>query len=97
MRKAGYLSLNPPQTLADIERRGVFSTEPYTSMANGIIEGWYSGLVQSSGGASQTVAWLHGLGWQALGYTMAPAYCEGETGIWGSAPAGTPETGATTA
>ena len=89
LRKAGYLSRNPPQTLSDIERRGVFDEEPYASMANGIIEGWYSGLVQTPGGTSQTVAWLPALGWKALGYTMAPAYCEGETGIWGSAPAQT--------
>ena len=90
LRKAGYLSRNPPQTLSEIERRGVFTEEPYASMANGIIEGWYSGLVQTPGGASQTVAWLHALGWQGLGYTMAPAYCEGETGIWGSAPGAAP-------
>lgn len=91
LRKAGYQSRNPPQTLSEIERRGVFTEEPYASMANGIIEGWYSGLVQAPGGASQTVAWLHALGWQALGYTMAPAYCEGETGIWGSAPGTAPD------
>ncbi len=97
LRKAGYLSRNPPQTLAEIERRGVFTDEPYASMANGIIEGWYSGLVQAPGGSSQTVAWLHALGWQALGYTMAPAYCEGETGIWGSAPTDAPGTASTTA
>ncbi|MFN8465585.1 MAG: sugar dehydrogenase complex small subunit [Caldilineaceae bacterium] len=90
LRKAGYLSRNPPQTLSEIERRGVFADEPYASMANGIIEGWYSGLVQTPGGTSQTVAWLHALGWQGLGYTMAPAYCEGETGIWGSAPGEAP-------
>ncbi len=91
LRKAGYLSRNPPQTLSEIERRGVFTEEPYASMANGIIEGWYSGLVQTPGGTSQTVAWLHALGWQGLGYTMAPAYCEGETGIWGSAPGAAPD------
>ena len=97
LRKAGYLSRNPPQTLSEIERRGVFTEEPYASMANGIIEGWYSGLVQAPGGASQTVAWLHALGWQALGYTMAPAYCEGETGIWGKAPAGAADNASTSA
>lgn len=97
LRKAGYQSRNPPQTLSEIERRGVFSEEPYASMANGIIEGWYSGLVQAPGGTSQTVAWLHALGWQALGYTMAPAYCEGETGVWGSAPASSPPAASTTA
>lgn len=97
LRKAGYQSRNPPQTLAELERRGVFTEAPYASMANGIIEGWYSGLVQAPGGSSQTVAWLHALGWQALGYTMAPAYCEGETGIWGSAPAGAPDAASTTA
>lgn len=97
LRKAGYQSRNPPQTLSEIERRGVFTEEPYAAMANGIIEGWYSGLVQAPTGTSQTVAWLHALGWQALGYTMAPAYCEGETGIWGSAPAAAPDAAATTA
>ena len=97
LRKAGYLSRNPPQTLSDIERHGVFTEEPYASMANGIIEGWYSGLVQAPGGTSQTVAWLHALGWQALGYTMAPAYCEGETGVWGKAPTDVPGTASTSA
>jgi hypothetical protein len=95
--KAGYLSNDPPQTLEDIERRGVFDEEPYASMANGVIEGWYSGLVQAPNGASQTVAWLPALGWKALAYTLAPGYCEGETGVWGDAPAGAPDAEAITA
>jgi hypothetical protein len=95
--KAGYLSNDPPQTLDDIERRGVFDDEPYASMANGVIEGWYSGLVQAPNGASQTVAWLPALGWKALAYTVAPGYCEGEMGVWGDAPAGAPDADATTA
>jgi hypothetical protein len=97
LRKAGYLSNNPPQTLDDIERRGVFDEEPYASMANGVIEGWYSGFIQTPDGASQTVAWLPALGWKAMAYTAAPGYCAGETGIWGDAPAGAPDAAAITA
>jgi hypothetical protein len=97
LRKAGYLSNDPPQTLDDIERRGVFDEEPYASTANGVIEGWYSGLVQNADGSTTTVAWLPALGWKALAYTAAPGYCAGETGIWGDAPAGAPDAAAITA
>jgi hypothetical protein len=97
LRKAGYESVDPPQTLEDIERRGVFREEPYASMANGVIEGWYSGLVKAPDGVTSTAAWLKALGWTAMAYTQAPGYCAGETGFWSAAPAGAGDADAVTA
>lgn len=97
LRQAGYLSNDPPQTLDDIERRGVFDEEPYASLANGVIEAWYSGLVQGADGTTTTAAWLPALGWKALAYTAAPGYCGGATGFWSDAPVGAPDAGAVTA
>jgi hypothetical protein len=91
LRKAGYISQSPPQTLDDIESRGVFDDAAYAATANSVIEAWYSGLTYDGGGAATTVAWLPALGWKALSYTAAPGFCGGATGFWNSAPGATPE------
>jgi hypothetical protein len=87
LRKAGYISNDPPQTLDEIESRGVFDDPTYAATANSVIEAWYSGFTYDGGGAATTVAWLPALGWKALAYTAAPGFCGGATGFWNKAPA----------
>jgi hypothetical protein len=91
LRKSGYISNNPPQTLDDIESRGVFDDAAYAATANSVIEAWYSGFTYDSAGAATTVAWLPALGWKALSYTAAPGFCGGATGFWNSAPGAAPD------
>jgi len=82
---AGFASGSPSSSLADLERRGVFTDPASLSIATQILGEWYSGIYQTTGGPT-TATWTQALAWRACSYTKPPSLCT-VPGSWSKAPA----------
>jgi hypothetical protein len=84
--QAGVLSGSPPDSIAALESAGIFDQESTRSLADRIIELWYTGIYTQ--GEEQVVAtFVDSLAWKSLTFTKPPTIC-GSFGFWSARPRG---------
>jgi hypothetical protein len=83
---AGMIEGSAPGSIADLESAGLFSEEASRSLADHIIELWYTGLYGQED--EQTVAtFVDALAWKSITFTKPPTIC-GSFGFWAERPKG---------
>ncbi len=84
---AGLQAATPPTTLAAIEQRGIFEQAGTRTLANKIIEYWYTGIYETAEGEAVVATYVDALVWQAISFTKPTTIC-GAPGFWSEAPEG---------
>jgi len=85
---AGFGSRVPPRGIADVERLGVFASEPSKALAEEVIYVWYSGTYTGPTGEAVVASHDAALAWKAIPWTTPTTYCSGALGSWAEAPGG---------
>lgn len=75
---------NMPQDLDALQQGGFFDQEGIGSLADKIIEIWYTGTY-SAGEETHVVTYVDALAWKVLHFTKAPTTC-GHFGFWSEEP-----------
>jgi hypothetical protein len=84
--QAGLTAASEPPSLESLESAGIFAAEGTRSLADRIIELWYTGIY--SQGEEQAVAtFVDALAWKAITFTKPPTIC-GAYGFWAERPKG---------
>jgi hypothetical protein len=83
---AGFGGAAPPVDLSGLEAAGVFDQEASRSLADAIIEMWYTGTI-TQGEETIVVTYVDALAWKVLTFTKPRTVC-GTFGFWETRPAG---------
>lgn len=84
--QSGFRGSNPPKTLADLEKTGIFDNLAALTLLNRINEYWYTGIYDTADG--QAVAtFTNALTWRALTFAHPVSECGGATDYWAKPPA----------
>ena len=65
--------------------RGLFDAEQPRTLANKVIEYWYTGMYDS-GGQAAVATYTDALAWQAITWATAPSNSQGAMGFWAEPP-----------
>lgn len=88
--QAGFTGDSQP-SLEALNQAGIFAEEASRTLANKIIEYWYTGVYDQPGGGQQTVATtVDALAWQALTYTKPLTLCGPKPDFWAERPEAAP-------
>lgn len=82
--RAGFQSSAPPATLEDLSAAGIFDQEESRTLADKIIEIWYTGTIEQEG-EQVVLTYVDALAWKVLHFTKPPTIC-GYYGIWAEDP-----------
>jgi hypothetical protein len=85
--QGGFRSSAPPESLEQLAETGLLDQEPRRTLADTVVEYWYTG-VYDAGGEAAVATYTEALAWQALTWTVAPSNCQGAMGFWGEPPRG---------
>lgn len=75
----------PTATIEDLEAQGIFESEATTTLADAIIEHWYTGIYTTSDGEQAVATYVDALAWKALSFTKPNSIC-GSPGFWEERP-----------
>ncbi|MDT8305782.1 MAG: sugar dehydrogenase complex small subunit [Anaerolineae bacterium] len=84
-QQAGLSSEAPPATIAALEERGIFAGEATKTLADKIIEVWYTGVYTTAEGEPAVATFVDALAWKALHFTKPNSIC-GSPGFWEKRP-----------
>jgi hypothetical protein len=84
-RQAGFADAPPPESIEELERRGVFAQDATRALADKIIEYWYSGVYDTADGEQAVATFADALVWRAIRYTKPLTLCAAP-GFWAVAP-----------
>lgn len=87
--QAGFTSDSPPQNIEDVAAQGIFDREDTRSLADTIIEYWYSG-VYTREGQDVVATTVDALAWRALTFTKPLTVCGPYSGFWAERPMAAP-------
>lgn len=87
--QAGFTSDSPPQNIEDVVAQGIFDREETRSLADTIVEYWYTG-VYSQDGQDVVATTVDALAWQSLTFTKPPTVCGPYSGFWAELPNAAP-------
>lgn len=82
--EAGFGSAAPPTSVTVLEDGGFFDSEPNRTLADAIIEQWYTGVYQQDG-EDAVATFVDSLTWKAINYTKPPTICD-PPGQWARQP-----------
>ena len=82
--QSGIQSGNPPADIESLSATGIFGQEGSRSLADRIIEIWYSGMIEENG-EQVVVTFVDALAWKAIRYTKPLTIC-GYFGFWAERP-----------
>lgn len=72
-------------TIEDLEAQGVFESEGTATLADTIIEYWYTGIYTTSEGEPAVATYVDALAWKTLAFTKPNSIC-GSPGFWEERP-----------
>jgi hypothetical protein len=81
----GFTATSAPASLEEAAQRGVFEQEATRTLADKIIEYWYSGVYDTADGEQAVATFADALVWRAVRYTKPLTLC-GAPGFWATAP-----------
>ena len=84
-RQSGFADAVPPGSIEELERRGIFAQDATRSLADKIIEYWYSGVYDTADGEQAVATFADALVWRAVRYTKPLTLCAAP-GFWATAP-----------
>jgi hypothetical protein len=88
-RLGGFGGAEPPASVDDLARRGVYDAPEVAEIADAITGNWYSGTYVTSEGERRVATYTDALAWRALGYRPGgPSACGGAFGHWAERPIG---------
>lgn len=82
--QAGFRSDAPSPTIAMLESAGLFAEAATRSLADRIIELWYTGVYTNAQGEEAVATHVDALAWQTLAFTKPTTLC-GYPGFWSEA------------
>nr|AGC71485.1 hypothetical protein [uncultured bacterium A1Q1_fos_1880] len=82
--QAGFRADAPPPTIAMLESTGLFTQEATRTLADRIIELWYTGVYTNAQGEATVATYVDALAWQTLAFTKPTTIC-GYPGFWSEA------------
>lgn len=82
----GFGEASAPPSLEEAAGRGVFDAEASRTLADKVIEYWYSGVYETADGGQAVATFADALVWRAVGYTKPLTLC-GAPGFWALVPA----------
>lgn len=88
-QQAGFDEGTPPAAIEDLEAQGIFESEATTTLADTIIEYWYTGIYTTSEGEQAVATYVDALAWKALAFTKPNSICA-SPGYWEHRPEVTP-------
>lgn len=83
--QAGFTAAAAPATIEELEQRGIFAQEATRTLADKIIEYWYSGVYDTPDGEQAVATFADALVWRAVRYTKPLTVCAAP-GFWALAP-----------
>jgi hypothetical protein len=83
--QAGFRSSAPPQSLDALAKSGVLAQGQLRSLADKIVEYWYTGLSETDSGPA-VATFTDALAWKVLPWTKPPSFCGGAMGYWSEIP-----------
>jgi hypothetical protein len=84
-RQAGFADAPPPESIEELERRGIFAQDATRALADKVIEYWYSGVYDTANGEQAVATFADALVWRAVRYTKPLTLCAAP-GFWAVAP-----------
>lgn len=81
---AGFRSAAPPDNVEALETNGFFESEPNRTLADTIIEQWYTGVYQQDG-EPVVATFVDSLAWKAINFTKPLTICD-PPGRWAQRP-----------
>lgn len=84
-RQAGFTEAAPPSSIEELERSGIFAQEATRTLADKIIEYWYSGVYDTVEGEQAVATFADALVWRAVRYTKPLTLCA-TPGFWAHVP-----------
>ncbi len=84
-RQAGFEDDAPPTAIEDLEAQGVFESEASSTLADTIIEYWYTGVYTTPEGEQAVATYVDALAWKALAFTKPNSICA-SPGFWEERP-----------
>ena len=82
--QAGFRTDAPPPTIAMLEEAGLFAQEATRTLADRIIELWYTGVYTNEQGEETVATYVDALAWRTLAFTKPTTLC-GYPGFWSEA------------
>ena len=82
--QAVFRSAAPPTTVSALEAAGLFTQAAPRSLADRIIELWYTGIYTNAEGEERVATFVDALAWQTLAFTKPMTIC-GYPGFWSEA------------
>jgi len=87
--RAGFETDAPPDSIVDLQEQGFFepdaSNGSAASLADTIIEYWYTGVYTTPEGEQAVATYVDALAWKALSFTKPNSIC-GSPGFWEERP-----------
>lgn len=83
--QAGFSDDSPPQVIEEVVERGIFDQEETRSLADTIVEYWYTG-VYTRDDQEVVATTVDALAWQSLTFTKPPTVCGPYPGFWAEVP-----------
>jgi hypothetical protein len=83
--RTGFRSSAPPQSLDAVAQSGVLAQEHARTLADKIVEYWYTGLYETDSGLA-VATFTEALAWKVLPWTKPPSFCGGAMGYWSERP-----------
>lgn len=83
--QAGFVGGAAPASIEELEANGVFADEATTTLADRIIEYWYTGVYTTPEGEPAVATFVDALAWKALTFTKPNSICA-DPGFWEKRP-----------
>jgi hypothetical protein len=83
--QAGFTATSAPSGIEELEQRGLFEQEGARTLADKIIDYWYSGVYDTPDGEQAVATFADALVWRAVRYTKPLTLCAAP-GFWALAP-----------
>lgn len=83
--QAGFTATSAPAGVEELAARGLFEQEGTRSLADKIVEYWYSGVYDTAEGEQAVATFADALVWRAVRYTKPLTLC-GAPGFWAVPP-----------
>jgi hypothetical protein len=83
--QAGFTESSAPASFEEAAQQGIFEQEATRTLADKIIEYWYSGVYDTPEGEQAVATFADALVWRAVRYTKPLTLC-GAPGFWAFAP-----------
>lgn len=85
VEQAGFAAASSPNSMDELLATGIFDAEPTRSLADKILEYWYTGVYDTAGGEQAVATFVGSLTWATNVFTKAPTIC-GAPGFWAERP-----------